>query len=87
MDDHIDAIRLNGCDIPVPPHGDGEAPFVQFVSFAVREGFIHGTNNLEFDVRNGRIGGVADTPMLLIVRLSGSVKINAYSGSGEDSMH
>mgnify|MGYP002348284555 FL=1 len=50
-DDHVRAIRLNGRDVPVPPHGFG--PFFHWTEFEIRGGFVAGTNRLEIEVLNG----------------------------------
>ncbi len=73
-DNHVDAIRLNGKAIPVAKHGR-DYPFYQCTGFSIRDGFVEGSNVLEFDVRNDR--GERDppegNPMLLRVELSGDV--------------
>jgi hypothetical protein len=50
-DNHVDAIRLNGRAVPVLPHS-GTAPFVEFHSFKIVNGFVRGTNVLEIVVYN-----------------------------------
>jgi hypothetical protein len=71
VDNHIQAIRINGREIPVPKHGHEEFGF--FHSFAIERGFVDGLNVLEFDVENGvprRVG--AGNPMGLLVELEGT---------------
>jgi hypothetical protein len=50
-DNHVDAVRLNGRDVPVPVHS-GSAPFREFHTFTIDEGFIQGINVLEIVVFN-----------------------------------
>jgi hypothetical protein len=74
VDNHVNAIRLNGKPLAVPEHGY-ESSFEQFISFQAAEGFVEGTNVLDFDVFNGR---QITTPgevsgMGLCVELQGSV--------------
>ena len=51
VDNHVRAIRLNGREMRVPEHPYEQAGLVH--SFNVRQGFVSGTNTLEFDVENG----------------------------------
>jgi hypothetical protein len=52
VDNHVDAIRLNGRDLHVPEHSCTSA-FNRFQEFIARNGFVEGTNILEIDVYNG----------------------------------
>ncbi len=89
-DNHVQAIRLNGKELPVPEHGwgrlgggifsDGDA-FNLFSEFSARKGFVEGGNTLEIDVHNGippETGG--NDAMGLRVELSGHVLSSWQSG-------
>ncbi|MBN1396189.1 MAG: hypothetical protein JW959_14295 [Pirellulales bacterium] len=52
VDNHVAAIRLNGNQVAVPEHGY-DSPFLDSHPFSVTDGFVEGTNVLEFDVSNG----------------------------------
>ncbi len=89
-DNHVQAIRLNGRQLPVPEHGwgrlgggifsDGDA-FNLFIEFSAQKGFVEGGNTLEIDVHNGippETGG--NDAMGLRVELSGHVLSSRQSG-------
>ncbi len=89
-DNHVQAIRLNGKEVPVSEHGwgrlgggifsDGDA-FNLFSEFSARKGFVEGANTLEIDVHNGippETGG--NGAMGLRVELSGHVLSSWQSG-------
>jgi hypothetical protein len=74
VDNHVQAIRINGHKIPVPKHGYEEFGF--FHPFLIDRGFVEGGNVLEIDVENGLPGGGPSfpaNPMGLLVELDGSV--------------
>ncbi|MBN1395854.1 MAG: FecR domain-containing protein, partial [Pirellulales bacterium] len=72
-DNHVDAIRINGRSVPVPDHGY-EKPFYAFHPFAIKDGFVEGTNVLEFEVSNTSPDSrpTLVSPMILRVELYGS---------------
>jgi len=51
-DNHVNSIRLNGKELPVPNH-EYNHPFTRFTKLTLREGFVRGPNILEIDVFNG----------------------------------
>ena len=55
-DNHVDAIRLNGQELPVPEHASGVTPFDWFTAFSAGKGFVEGANVLEIDVLNPPTG-------------------------------
>jgi hypothetical protein len=72
-DNHLNAIRLNGRPVAVPEHPYN--PFDRFHTFTATQGFVEGTNRLEFDVFNGVPPDVLkypSGPMALRVELEGS---------------
>jgi hypothetical protein len=85
-DNHVQAIRLNGREIPVPQHSHIQFGFYHPLS--ISRGFVEGVNVLEFEVENGspEIGASSKSfsPMCLFVELEGSV-IPAQSGSVRDA--
>jgi hypothetical protein len=70
VDNHVNAIRLNGQSVSLPEHGI-LPPFDQFHTFTVRKGFVAGTNVLEIDVYNHAASSGLGTPMALLVELEG----------------
>jgi hypothetical protein len=50
VDNLVQAIRLNGQNVAVPKHGCGE--YTLHHRFVIKQGFVEGTNVLEFDVEN-----------------------------------
>jgi hypothetical protein len=75
VDNHLQAIRINGRNVPVPKHGREEFGF--FHPFTIDRGFVDGVNVLEMDVENTvEVGNdVLDSPMGLMVELDGSVLV------------
>ena len=75
VDNIVQAIRLNGHDVRVPPHNDEDFEF--FHAFSVVGGFVDGVNVLELDVKNGspKHGVTPSSPMGLLVELDGSVLV------------
>jgi hypothetical protein len=71
VDNHVDAIWLNGKPVSVPDHGSSR-PFDTFCSLVIRNGFVEGTNVLEFDVYNFADSSGNPTAMALRVELEGS---------------
>jgi hypothetical protein len=71
VDNHVDAIRLNGHAASVPEHGVGP-PLDRFSSFTIQSGFRKGTNVLEVDVYNFAGSSGKGTPMGLLLELAGS---------------
>jgi hypothetical protein len=71
VDNHVEAIRLNGRSVPVPAHGYDL--FQCWHSFAIHSGFADGVNVLEFDVENGmpEISPTQGSRMGLRVQLEG----------------
>jgi len=80
-DNHVQAIRLNGRQVPVPEHGWDYSQLRRFSDeFLARKGFVEGVNTLEIDVHNGAISEEGnmwnrgkDGPMGLLLELNGSV--------------
>jgi len=71
-DNHVRAIRFNGQDLALPSRGSN-FPFVRFSPFLIHNGFIEGTNTLEFDVENfGSHRPGDENPMCLRVELKGA---------------
>jgi hypothetical protein len=71
VDNHVDAVWLNGKPVSAPEHGSSR-PFDKFHSFTIRGGFVEGTNVLEFDVYNFADSAGHPTAMALLVELEGS---------------
>ena len=72
-DNHVAAIRLNGRPATVPEHGD-RPPFHDLHPFSIADGFVEGTNVLEFDVANGQSGmTLRPSRMVLLVELEAVV--------------
>ena len=70
-DDHVREIRLNGREIPLPPHGEQEFSFLR--PFSSDGGFVEGVNVLEIDVENwDPLVTPSSSTMGLIVELEGS---------------
>ncbi len=77
-DNHVNAIRLNGRQVPVPEHGyDG--PFDRYHGFVARNGFVEGVNSLELDVYNGNSSPNVATAMGLRVELEGAFTSDGHS--------
>jgi len=71
VDNHVRAIRLNGRQVSVPPHGHREFSF--FHAFSSDRGFVEGVNVLEIEVENGDPQDIAPSSLLgLLVELEGS---------------
>jgi hypothetical protein len=74
VDNHLEAIRLNGQPVPVPEH-EHLPPFTQFHAFTITKGFVRGTNVLEIEVFNYPATKPGDprapSPMALLVDLKG----------------
>jgi hypothetical protein len=70
VDNHVDAIRLNGKAVAVPEH-DTRPPFDRFHSFTMRKGFVAGANVLEIDVLNLPTSWGEGTAMAMAVELQG----------------
>jgi len=76
-DNHVRAIRINGREVPVPKH-EATAPFTFMNRFSIDQGFVEGTNILEFDVDNEvPIGELPVSSMGLRVILEASAVQNA----------
>ncbi len=72
-DNHVAAIRLNVRPATVPEHGD-RPPFKDLHPFSIADGFVEGTNVLEFDVRNQQSGmTLRPSRMVLLVELEAVV--------------
>ena len=86
VDDHVNAIRLNGRNVDVPEHSYGDTSATLYHDFTATSGFVEGTNVLEIDVFNG--GYAIAEPgrtsfMLLRVKLDGSVLRAAATASDD----
>jgi hypothetical protein len=51
VDNHVEAIRLNGHDVPVPQHSE-HGQWLGSRLFEIRRGFVEKINTLDFVVRN-----------------------------------
>jgi hypothetical protein len=70
-DNHVQAMRLNGHPVRVPPHGHREFGFLH--GFSLDHGFVEGKNVLEIDVENRDLEQAAATSFMgLLVELEGS---------------
>lgn len=75
VDDHVQAIRLNGRNVELPKYSE-EITFFNFRDFRVTKGFVEGVNVLEIDVLNGGYAGSTSATMSYMacrVELEGSV--------------
>jgi hypothetical protein len=52
-DNHVQAIRLNGRRVAVPPHSFEQMRYERFLMVLATRGFVSGTNVVEIDVENG----------------------------------
>jgi len=77
VDNHVQAIRLNGNDVPVPEH---KRTFVggrydSYKEFTINRGFVEGMNVLEIKVENGGDPPQpANSPMGILVHLEVSAQ-------------
>jgi hypothetical protein len=68
VDNRVQAIRLNGEPVDVPPwEGITNGDFHKFHVVEIREGFVRGANRLEIDVVNGSLPDSPFNPMALRV--------------------
>lgn len=51
-DDVVQHVRVNGRDVPPPSVDNPKSKYTRFHDFAITEGFVEGTNVVEFDVLN-----------------------------------
>jgi hypothetical protein len=70
-DSYVRAMRLNGQEVPVPPHRH-EPPYDLFRRFAITKGFVDGENVLEIDVENADPGEAS--PVGLRVELEATAR-------------
>ena len=85
VDNHVEAIRLNGHKIAVPHHGYRDFGF--FHAFTFNRDFVDGVNVLEFDVSNGDPDiPIGVSAMMLIVELEGTAQ-TAWPEASPDVAH
>ena len=88
VDNHIQAIRLNGHNVSVPTHDYEEFGF--FHAFSSDRGFVEGVNVLEIEVKNGMPSSdgssMSSSPMGLLVELEGSV-LSAWPEPSANVLH
>jgi hypothetical protein len=71
VDNHVEAIRLNGRQLHIIRHGHEE--FGLLHAFSTERGFVEGVNVLEIDVKNGDPDDISPaSAVLLLVELEGS---------------
>jgi hypothetical protein len=74
-DNHVQSIRLNGRQVPVPEHKYDQTRWFSD-EFSARKGFVEGVNTLEIDVLNGGPPEMESDPekgpMGLLVEVAGS---------------
>jgi hypothetical protein len=51
-DDRVQHVRVNGREVPPPAVPNPKSKYTRFHDFAITEGFVAGTNTIEFDVFN-----------------------------------
>jgi hypothetical protein len=59
---HVDGIRINGRDVPVPTHGYGRNAVELWHRFTIAKGLRKGTNVLDMDVTNLTARSAANQP-------------------------
>ncbi len=88
VDNHIQAIRLNGHGLVVPKHEYNKAMH-EFCKFTIDHGFVEGSNQLEVEVENRDIIDLQSlsSPMGVVIDMEGSVvsKATAAPVAGNNS--